>query len=268
MHQSSTTPPAVATSDLVLLWRAKLPILAVTVLAGAVGWIAAQFVRPTYESQVELLVAKVLGREIESPYAVAQRLTSIGFATAIAPECGGAHVASAEVVEGSPTAPDRTPVFIRIVTRGTAAAATADCARRVVDRMAAEHKSMYDTAVAQNAAYEKTLEEQVQGEQRALSALDSQTNAARGEQAATMAFLLQSQRAARQSRVLELAERLRDLRIQRANQTRPTQSLAAPTAPQQPVWPRTTLMATVAAGTAFLLAIVVILLAPAARARL
>jgi uncharacterized protein involved in exopolysaccharide biosynthesis len=267
MHQSSTTPPAVATSDLALLWRARVPILAVTLLAGAVGWIAAQFIQPTYESQVELLVAKVLGKEIESPYAVAQRLTSISFAIAIGSECGGAHVASAEVVEGSPTAPDRTPVFIRIVTRGTSASATADCARRVVDRIVAEHKTMYDAALAQHTVYEKTLEEQIESEQKALAGLDSQTSTARGDQAA-MVFLLQSQRVARQSRVMELAERLRDLRIQRANQTRPTQSLVAPTTPQEPVWPRKTLMVAVAAGTTFLLAVVVILLAPAVRTRI
>ena len=125
---------------------------------------------------------------------------------------------------------------------------------------------MYDAALAQHAVFEKTLEEQIEADRHALTALDSSGGGGRDQSA--LALLLQSQRDSHRSRLLELSERLRDLRIQRANQTRPTQSLVPPTASAQPVWPRKTLMAAVAAGTAFLLAIVVTLLAPAVRARL
>lgn len=268
MHQTSSTSPSVAASDLSLLWRAKLPIFAAALTAGVIGWVAGWLIPATYRSEVELRIGRVLGTPVENPYEVARRINSYGFRTFLFPEESkrfGARTVTAEIVEGS--GPEKIPVYVHITAAGASSASAVEHARRVIDHIAAQQKPLHDVALQQHAEYERVLTQQLETAQQEAAALSARLASTQKERGAgtSALLLLESDLNSRHLQIVDLAEKLRDVKIKRQNDTFPTEPLAAPSPATAPIWPRKLLIAAVSAGSAFLLAMLIVVLVPARR---
>jgi hypothetical protein len=237
-------------------WRA---VVAVCVLAGAIG-VAAAFLFPkVYESSLDLQIGQSLGEPLEDPYAVAAFLQSAGFQSQL-PEAYrdvGTTLVSVRVDE----APGPKPTgLLRVVVRGRTAENAAKAANVVSERTVARHAELYERAVKQTDEYRATLQRRLDGIMENAAQMDAliRTSPPRDANALTVLMVLQD----RNEQIIRLSKELRDVNIEHATRTNPTVAVAAPTVPAAAAWPRPIVFGIVAAIVGFAVAVASILIAP------
>ncbi len=144
-------------SSLRAVWRSKWLLLAGAVVcaAAAAGW--TMLGPPRYTTSALVSMGKVMGEEIEDPYAVAQTINSPGFLAAVKARTGNAGGSvNAEALTGGQGRLER-PTLLRI----TATAPTADQATVVgqaaVDELVERHRKRFEASVASYREFEKVL---------------------------------------------------------------------------------------------------------------
>lgn len=269
MHEPSSTPPAIAMTDLGLIWRYKRSIALATLFAAVLGYSAGFLIPPTYEAEVNLQIGKASGADLEDSFQVAGRFGSQAFKSQFPAEF---REFRRRVIQIDPIDPSLkgTPAYVEIVTLGRSREAALDLAQRVAGRIIDEHRPLYEAARNQHQAYEQTLASQIDASRKEIERMESTLRSLEKSPgvAAPAVLLLQAQLEGRQTNLVDLAAKLRDARIQQANQTRPTRMLAPPYADDRPVWPRKGIIGIVAGGLAFLVAVLMVVLGGQASRRL
>lgn len=139
------------------VWRWKWLLItgALACAALAAGWTLLG--PPRFTTSALVSTGRVMGEELEDPYAVAQTINSPGFLGAVrarTPNTPGSL--SAEALTGGQGRLER-PTLVRI----TASAPTAEHAGAIgqaaVDELVERHRERYDTSVASYRDYEKVL---------------------------------------------------------------------------------------------------------------
>lgn len=256
-------------TDLGLLWRWKWSILSATVIAAVIGWTVGLFIRPVYESEINVQIGRVFDKDLADSFVVAGQIDSQAFRSGFREELRemGRRVIDAEAID---PVNKGTAAYVKIIVLGRSPESAQDLARRVGERVVATHNEPYEAALAQHVAFEETLSQQLEAAKREVTRMEETL---RGLQrapgvGAPAVLLLQAQLETRQLQLIDLAGKLRDARIERANETRKTRIMAPPSEPISPVWPRKTLIAVVAGGLAFLVAVLIVVLGGQAGRRL
>jgi uncharacterized protein involved in exopolysaccharide biosynthesis len=269
MHEPSSTPPAIAMTDLGLVWRYKKSIILATLVAAGLAFVASFFIKPVYEAEVNVQIGKASASDLEDTFQVVGRVNSRAFKSQYAEEFQDLRE---RLIEADPVDPSLKgqPAYVKILTQGRSREAAMDLARRVAERVIAEHQPLYDAARAQHEEYAQTVSAQIDASKKEVARMEETLRGLEKNPAvsAPSVLLLQAQLEDRQTQIVEIAAKLRDARIQQANHTRPTRMLAPAYALNRPIWPKRAVIVLVAAGLALLVAVLMVVLGAQANRRL
>ena len=142
------------------LWRWKWIVLLGALVAAAATAAVTLAAPAKYTTSTLVQVGRVMGDEVEDPYAIAQTVNSPGFQEAMRTrEAGGKKArgsVTAEAVTGGQGRAQH-PVLVRVTAIGPTPEDAVAVGQAAVDELVARHKERFDKAVAGYRDYEKVL---------------------------------------------------------------------------------------------------------------
>lgn len=139
------------------VWRWKWLLLAGALVcaAAAAGWTMVG--PPRFTTSALVSMGKVMGEELEDPYAVAQTINSPGFLAAVKTRTGNAAGSvNAEALTGGQGRLER-PTLVRITASAPAPDQAVAVGQAAVDELVERHRVRFETSVASYRDYEKVL---------------------------------------------------------------------------------------------------------------
>lgn len=136
-------------------WKWRLVAGALVCSALAAGWTLVG--PPRFTTSALVSMGRVMGEEIEDPYAVAQTINSPGFLAAVkarSPNAAGS--VNAEALTGGQGRLER-PTLIRITAIAPSADQAVTLGRAAVEELVERHRQRFDASVASYRDYEKVL---------------------------------------------------------------------------------------------------------------
>jgi hypothetical protein len=140
------------------LWRRKWLVLLGAAAVAAVTAVASMLTPVRYQTTALVQVGRVMGEDVENPYAVAETIKSPGFQAA-------AHARSNVPMQGRVSADALTggqgrgehPVLVRVTASGGTPEAAVAAGQAALDELLARHGERFAKAVAGYREYEKVL---------------------------------------------------------------------------------------------------------------
>ena len=141
------------------VWRWKWLVLAGAVLAAAIAAGVAVSAPPRYTTTALVEIGRVMGEQIEDPFAAAQTINSQGFQSAMRARAGGAPAGTvqAEALTGGQGRLEH-PTLVRVTATAPSAEQAVAAGRAAVDELVARHAERFDRSVAVHREYEGVLE--------------------------------------------------------------------------------------------------------------
>ena len=144
-------------SSLRAVWRSKWLLLAGALVcaAAAAGW--TMLGPPRFTTSALVSMGRVMGEELEDPYAVAQTINSPGFMASVKARTGNAPgTVIAEALTGGQGRLER-PTLVRITASAPSADQAVTVGQAAVEELVERHRTRFEASVATYRDYEKVL---------------------------------------------------------------------------------------------------------------
>lgn len=140
------------------LWRWKWLVLAGAILCSAVAAGVTYATPDRYTTTALVEVGRVMGEQLEDPFAVAQTLNSPGFQAAMRARARGSlpGSVSAEALTGGQGRLEH-PTLVRLTATAAAPDLAVTAGQTAVDELAARHKQRFEEALAGYREHERVL---------------------------------------------------------------------------------------------------------------
>ena len=135
------------------LWRRKWLVLVGAIVCSAVAAGITMATTARYQTTALVEVGRVMGEQLEDPYAVAQTINSAGFRAAMREKAGNV---AAEALTGGQGRLER-PTLVRVTASGISADQAVAVGQAAVDELAARHKERFAAAIAGYREQERVL---------------------------------------------------------------------------------------------------------------
>jgi hypothetical protein len=135
------------------LWRRKWLVLAGALVCAAIAAGVTMATPARYQTSALVEVGRVMGEQLEDPYAVAQTINSAGFRAATREQAGNV---TAEALTGGQGRLER-PTLVRVTASGARAEQAVAAGQAAVDELARRHKERFEAAIAGYREHERVL---------------------------------------------------------------------------------------------------------------
>jgi hypothetical protein len=239
-----------------MLWARRWALVAVVVLASAVGYLVALALPAVWESQGVLQIGQVGTTPVESGPTLVRSINVGTIQCSENADGASVHLDSVNAqLEGAPDFKE-----IRLLVRGGTATEADDRAREAVSCLVNRHRARFESATRREKAFRDALQLHLeQGNASVASISRGIDKATSGSTNAAELLLLTTRLSDERMRLLEVAGRLYALEKDHANDTA-TFVLSEPK-PAARIWPRPRLIAALSGAVALLVGACVVLFA-------
>lgn len=239
-----------------MLWTRRWALVAVVVLASAVGYLVALVLPAVWESQAVLQIGQVGKTDVESAPTLVRRINVGTIQCSENADAAPVHLDSVNAqLEGAPDFKE-----IRLLVRGGTATEAADRARDAVACIVNRHRARFDSATRREKTFRDALQLQMEQGNANVASISRVIDKGAWNSANATEFLMLSTRLGDERvRLLEIADRLYVLEMDHATDTA-TFVLSEPKAAAR-IWPRPNLIAALSGAVALLVGGCVVLFA-------